>query len=226
MPYVPSEKTDGKSQDRNLIDPKVEDLARATAERITTNQSVSQVYTGVFWKVAVVLKELLEDKKTTVSGEEFHLAKVIYEVAKGYGYEGACLGELNYAITCFLQRVPQIKIEKGDWEEKDELRYWQFGGAISQSLMRACLRTLEWDLEVSGVFVDILAEYKRRVVDSYESAQILKSGDCYGTPFYSRLIPLVDDRGNVVCHIDGYFKRSKETLDIDVLSKCIRLSDL
>jgi hypothetical protein len=39
---------------------------------------------------------------------------------------------------------------------------------------------------------------------SYETAQIIKSGDCYDTPYYNRLVKVVDEKGQDVgyMHID------------------------
>ena len=52
---------------------------------------------------------------------------------------------------------------------------------------------------------------------AYEAEQILKSGDCYDTPYYTKLVPVVDDNGKAVGHMEIMLKRSPETLDKDVL---------
>ncbi len=41
MPYVPSEKTDGKSQDRVLIDAKVDKLAKKITKKTTRNLALN-----------------------------------------------------------------------------------------------------------------------------------------------------------------------------------------
>src|SRR5690242_4834149 len=107
MPYVPSEKTDGKSQDRNILDP----LAKALADGIA-------------------------------------------KVAANYEYDGAFLGELNYSLTRLIQHLPRSLQESKGF--KDETRYWLQAGLF-------------------GVLVDVMLEYKIRVNQAYEIAQIEKS---------------------------------------------------
>ena len=51
-----------------------------------------------------------------------------------------------------------------------------------------------------GVFIDIKDEYKVRVNKSYEIAQILKSGDCYDTPYFNKVVEVVNEEGKVVGH--------------------------
>lgn len=149
MPYVPSEKTDGKSDDRTLIDPIAEQLADTIAK-----------------------------------------------VASGYKYDGAFLGELNYALTRLIQHLPR-SLQKFQGF-KDETRYWLQAGLF-------------------GVLLDVVLEYKRRVNVSYEAAQIVKSGDCYDTPYYTRLVELVDETGKLIGHQEIMVKRSEDTLNIDVM---------
>ncbi len=52
---------------------------------------------------------------------------------------------------------------------------------------------------------------------AYEAAQIVKSGDCYDTPYYSRLVEVVDEEGNFVGHQHVMLKRDESTLNKDVL---------
>lgn len=219
MPYVPSKKTDGKSTDRDVLDAAVEVLAKESAGKITTNLSLINVYESAFSNIAQGLRRLVDGHYPGGQHSKFNTccnitACHIYEVGKRYGYEGAYLGELNYAITRFIQRVPQIAVERGVW--KDELRYWVYAATV-EALTYAAYETLEFGIGVSGVFEDIKDEYKRRVNHAYEAAQILKSGDCYDTPYYTRLVEVVDEDGNLVGHQEIMLKRSEATLKQDLL---------
>lgn len=158
MPYVPSEKTDGKSQDRNILDP----LAKALADGIA-------------------------------------------EVSANYKYDGAFLGEMNYALTRLIQHLPR-SLQKFQGF-KDETRYWMQAGMF-------------------GVLMDVMLEYKVRVNQAYEIAQIEKSGDCYDTPYYSRVIQFMDETGKVVG--TGYVNmpRSAATLHVDKLPFAIPVRTL
>ncbi len=217
MPYVPSIKTDGKSQDRTILDAAVEIAAREAASKITSNFSLTKTYKEVFVSVATWLAagmpadQLAEDKKGM-----FALAVAIENTGATYGYEGAFLGELNYAITRFIQRVPQLMVSDGKWLAKDEIRYWLYAATIGALLSaEAQARTL--DDNIAAVFHDIKDEYKWRVNRSYEMAQIKKSGDCYDTPFYSRGVEVVDEDGNHIGDTEIYLARSAETLGVDML---------
>lgn len=123
-------------------------------------------------------------------------ATAIAEVAKAYGYEAAFAGELNFFLTRLLQHLPRELVRCGT--TKEELRYW------IQPLMY-------------GVLFDVALEHKRRVNVAYEAAQIVKSGDCYDTPYYTRLVEVVDERGNVIGHQEIMLKRSLDTVNEDVL---------
>jgi hypothetical protein len=227
VPYVPSEKTDGESNDRRVIgyaiDPKtkeridgaLEPLAQQVASAITNNFSLCGVYVNVFTSVVGKLDKLLSGKYDLVSGgKEFEFAKAIYNMGDKYGYEGAFLGELNYGFTMFIQRVPEIKVERGDWNE--ELRYWLYA-VTAESLLIASQRTLHLGIGVGGVFDDILREYKDKVNAAYEVEQIVKSGHCYFTPYYKRPVELIDEAGNHIGFMDVMLKRSDETVYEDVL---------
>jgi hypothetical protein len=214
MPYVPSKKTDGKSTDREILDKAVDVLARKTAEKITNNLSLLREYKQVFCRVARKLHRLLSVGKESPASPESELAQAIYEVGEKYGYEGAFLGELNYSFTRFIQRVPQIMVENGVW--KEELRYWLYAATV-EALTYAQDETKTLGIGISGVFEDIKDEYKWRVNRSYEAAQIIKSGDCYDTPYYGRLVEVVDEDGNLVGHMEVWLKRSPETVGLDLL---------
>lgn len=149
MPYVPSEKTDGKSDDRTILDPLAKQLADGIAK-----------------------------------------------VSEKYKYDGAFLGELNYALTRLLQHLPRALMQQCKF--KDETRYWLQAGLF-------------------GVFLDVVLEYKRRVNTSYEAAQIVKSGDCYDTPYYTRLVEVVRKDGTQVGFQEIMLKRGDDTLCADMV---------
>ena len=222
MPYVPSKKTDGKSTDREVIDAALAPLVSSVAAEITNNFSLRPIYERVFIETASSLWGMLENSNENdeeLTADErltWNLAKAIYETGAKYGYEGAYLGEFNYAFTRFIQMVPQEKVKRGDWEPKNELRYWLYAETVT-ALKHAEEQTESLDIGVDGVFRDIKDEYKWEVNRSYEIAQILKSGHCYFTPYYNRVIEVVDEDGNHVGHIEVMLKRSEATLNIDEL---------
>lgn len=227
MPYVPSEKTDGKSQDRNICDAAVELAARQAAADIHAidNFTLIAVYKRVFREISRTLHnlELQRTKTNKFAAGQFitpynALGEAIYSVGATYGYVSAFLGELNYAITRFIQRVPQIMVETGTWPAKNELRYWSYACA-TEALLVVALEAKDWEIGVFGVFTDIVLEYKRRVNTAYEAEQILKSGDCYDAPYYTRLIEVVDSEGEHVGYQEVMLKRRDKTLKEDVLSK-------
>lgn len=217
MPYVPSKKTSPPADDREILDPVIEAVSRGAAEEITNNLSLIRVYKYVFLSVAEYLRGFLTDGLVSVAPDaKAKLAQTIYEVGKKYGYEGAFLGELNYSFTRFIQSVPQILVEIGKWKESDELRYWE-DASMTEALIYASDKTKEWGLGISGVFEDIKDEHKERVNKAYEIAQILKSGDCYDTPYYSRVVEVVDEDSRLVGHLYVALKRDESTLNVDLL---------
>ena len=88
-------------------------------------------------------------------------------------------GQMNYAITRLIQEIPKALVNNGTI--KEELKYW------IQPLMY-------------GVLLDVALEHKRRVNVPYEAAQIIKSGDCFDTPYQTKLVEVVDKDGVVVGH--------------------------
>ncbi|MDP3726374.1 MAG: hypothetical protein Q8R36_04220 [bacterium] len=216
MPYVPSEKTNPPAQDRKILDSVIEQVAQQSAAKISYNFFLIAEYKYVFIEIAMALRELCSQGTTVGRSLPQFLAQTIFDVGRQYEYQGAFLGELNYAITRFIQRVPQIKVALGDWKESDELRYWLYAATI-EALTYAHAETIDWGIGVSGVFEDIKDEYKWKVNRSYEAAQIVKSGDCYDTPYYTRLVRVEDEERNHIGYLDILLKRSKETLNVDVL---------
>ena len=213
MPYVPSKKTDGKSTDREVLDQAVEIVAKEAAGKITNNLSLIGVYKNLFLDTAWALKEFFCDGYASDSSGAT-LAKAIFAVTKNYDYEGVYLGELNYAITRFIQRVPQIMVEEHKWDQ--EFCYWLYAATI-EALTCVAVKTQNFGIGVGGVFEDIKDEYKRRVNTTYEAEQILKSGDCYDTPYYTRLVRVVDEKGAVIGYQEIMLKRSGATIGKDLL---------
>ncbi|MBI2108596.1 MAG: hypothetical protein HYT93_00240 [Parcubacteria group bacterium] len=218
MPYVPSEKTTPPAEDRTVLDPAVNAVAEKIAKNVTNNFSLLQEYKRVFMAISAgIVYFVLGGKKNSENPHpEYLLAYTIFNVAEKYGYEGAFLGELNYAITRLIQRVPQVMVKNGTWKDTDELRYWLYACTAS-ALRYAATHTEDLNLGIDGVFEDIKDEYKWRVNRPYEIAQILKSGDCYDAPYYSRVIEVVDEDGKLIGHQEIMLKRSDETLKIDLL---------
>ncbi|MFA6097106.1 MAG: hypothetical protein WC788_05760 [Candidatus Paceibacterota bacterium] len=219
MPYVPSKKTDHRSKDREILDAAVEGLAREAADEITNNLSLIKVYGNIFFRVADELAYLLKGGEVS-QDHSSRLAKAIFEVGEGYEYEGAYLGEFNYAITRLIQRVPQIKVEHKEWNQ--EFRYWLYAVTV-EALIRASTYAQSLNIGISGVFEDIKDEYKRRVNTAYEAEQIIKSGDCYDAPYYTKLVKVLDDEGKFVGYQEIMLKRDRETLGKDLLSSCVVL---
>ena len=214
MPYVPSKKTNGKSTDREILDKVVEILAREAAGKINDNLSLIEVYKSIFLNVAHSLADYLSGYREIKGSSESNLALAIYEVGEKYGYQGAYLGEFNYAFTRFIQRVPQIKVKNGEWIR--ELRYWLYAATV-EALTFAAHETQKMGIGISGVFQDIKDEYKRRVNTAYEAEQLLKNGDCYDTSYYTRLVEVVDENGVHVGYQEIMLKREDTTLNKDVL---------
>ena len=208
MPYI-------KSTDREILDAVVERLANDAAGRILSNLSLIAVYKSVFIRVAESLHPLIRGSIVIKKSIEAELAQAIYDVGAEYDYEGAYLGELNYALTRFIQRVPQLKVQKGVWTQ--ELRYWLYAATV-EALIYASYETRGFGIGVSGVFEDIKDEYKRRVNVSYEAEQILKNGDCYDAPYYTRLIEVIDENGTFVGYQEIMLKRDNTTLNLDLLN--------
>lgn len=218
MPYVPSMKTVPPADDRNVIDVAVERAARDAAEKITHNSSLTGVYATFFEEVALRISAFPNKSSVESHSSATTLAHAILDVSQKYEYDGAHLGEFNYAMTRFIQRVPQIKVENGQW--KQELRYWLYArtvAALSEVSMSLLSEERDALVDLGGVLVDIKDEYARRVKPAYEAEQIMKSGDCYDASFYTRHVEVVDSSGEHVGHMEVMLKRSPETLYVDRL---------
>jgi len=206
MPYVPT-------LDRPAIDYAVEQAAVDLCYRIAENFDVLKAYKDIFCEVAFGLRDLSFGLSAPMAP---YLVRVISEAGKQYGYQGAFLGELNYAITRLIQRVPQLMVKSGKWQAKDELRYWLYAVTVEALIFTAQQMVTE-GTGIAGVFEDIKDEYKRRVNTAYEAAQIVKSGDCYDTPYYNRLMKIVDKEGNEIGKILVDMPRTEATLHTDVI---------
>jgi len=215
MPYVPSEKSDPPAEDRKMIDAAVEPLALHIAFSVEGNMTLLRLYKRFFIEIAEAVKGLALKRPGYGSVRLARkLGLAVYDAGEAYGYEGAFLGELNYAITRLIQRVPQILVERGIW--KDEFRYWMYAVTVA-ALKYASRHTEDFELGIDGVFTDIKDEYKRRVNTAYEAAQIVKSGDCYDAPYYTKLVEVINEDGVVIGHQEIMLKRDKKTLSQDML---------
>jgi hypothetical protein len=125
------------------------------------------------------------------------LANRIVIAAKQHGYQAAFAGELNYSLTRLLQDLPRALVKHG--VTKEELRYW------TQPLMY-------------GVLLDVILEHKRRINVAYEAHQIIKSGDCYDAPYFTRLVEVVNNDGEHVGYQEVMLKRG-ENEQPDVIGK-------
>lgn len=218
MPYVPSEKTDGMSQDRNLIDVSVDALALDIVQKIKTNSDMLRLYKIVFSDIGTALAAFNTGERliNIENPEALSFANTIFATGSNYHYWGAFLGELNYGITRLIQRVPQLMVETKQWLPKDELRYWAYACTV-QALVFSSNLFVGDDSGIGGVFEDIKDEYKVRVNIGYEMAQIEKSGDCYDTPYYNRVVEILDETGKCVGKIYANMVRSEGTLHVDKL---------
>ncbi len=229
MPYVPSKKTDGKSQDRELIDIAVEPLAVSICERVIAspqNVIIFDLYRQSFLTIARTLYLLQQGAKTFDIGLTGKLAEVIFQVAEKYKYDGAWFGELNYAITRLIQVVPNKLVEAGHW--KSALRYWSYAGAVGILKKTSDYFSTgggsdygdNWVTDgLVGVFIDIKDEYKRRVNTSYEAQQIIKSGDCYDAPYFTRLIAVIDKETKKIVGYQEVMIKKEDDLGKDILGK-------
>jgi hypothetical protein len=215
MPYVPSKKTDGKATDREVIDVAVEQYSNSLVNKINTNYDVVKVLEVSFGKVGVLASNLV---KTDASDEGIFI-RCILEVGEKYGYEGAFLGELNYACTRVIQRTPQLlaQQDKCGLTVGKELRYWLYAMIVSALTTVSVKLSAIPNLGVSGVFEDIKDEYKVRVNKSYEIEQILKSGDCYDTPYFNKVIEIVDEDGKNVGYTYIELKNDGKNVKLDAM---------
>ena len=146
-----------------------------------------------------LVSPLTEDDRAVLNPAIKAMSEAIATVAARHKYEGAFAGELNYTLTRLIQEMPRDLVKVGSISE--EMRYW------IQPLMY-------------GVLLDVVLEHKRRVNPAYEAYQIVKSGDCYDTPYYTKLIEVVDQKyGNHVGYQEVMVKRSEATLNKDVIAK-------
>lgn len=128
------------------------------------------------------------------------VANAIAENSAAHGYEGAFAGQLNFFLSRLLNHLPRSLVTKQGFPT--EMRYWV------QPLMY-------------GVLLDVALEHKRRVNTAYEADQIVKNGDCFDTPYYTRLIEVIDEDGKHIGWQEVMLKRSEATLGKDVIGKLV-----
>jgi hypothetical protein len=207
MPYIAAD-------ERPAIDIEVEALAEEVSGALARGENkdtdISTHYRRAFVAVGRALLRLERGEKVKATGRAGKLAVRVFGESDGdFGDRGAWLGRLNYALTRFIQVVPQKMVQKGAW--KEEFRYWVYAmtvGALARSAME--IHGLEgegWPIDgLVGVLVDVKDEYKRRVNAAYESVQIRKAGDCYTTRYRTELSHVRDANGRVV----GYTEIMKD----------------
>jgi hypothetical protein len=193
MPYIPA-------ANRPAIDAKVNALAGEIAEemiRLRHTAEISAHYRRAFVAIADFLSAKEHETAVAPDSAAQWLAATIIETASGSGVKGGWTGELNYAITRLIQRVPDEMRVRGAWDEP--LRYWIYAqtvGALTRTAyeLHSSMADDYVGNGLAGVFEDVKDEYKRRVNTAYEAAQILKSGDCYEyAPFRTQIVPATVD---------------------------------
>jgi len=205
MPYIARE-------DRPALDGRVAALAGEVAARLTKKNGdtdVSCEYRKVFRRIAVALGELESGTRPRRKGAPEQLAVEIFDGAKKHKQRGAWLGNLNYSVTRLIQVVPTVMVRRRAWKEK--FRYWLYAqtvGALERAAMDCHAKgTDDWFYDgLVGVFVDVKDEYKRRVNAAYEAVQIMKSGDCYDTPYRTEVIEVRNKAGV----LEGYRETMKD----------------
>jgi hypothetical protein len=208
MPYI-------ATKERPAIDKKVEALAEEISEKLAlganNDTDISVHYRRTLMTIAKVLLQLERGKTTRKSsGRAQSVALEIFGEARDTSTDrGAWLGRFNYALTRFIQVVPEKMVQQGVW--KEEFRYWVYAqtvGALSRSAMD--IHTFggdDWPTDgLVGVMVDVKDEYKRRVNAAYEAFQIRKAGDCYNTRYRTELSEVKDVSGKVI----GYAEVMKD----------------
>ena len=190
MPYIPPGNRPDIDRD---VDALAADIARTLTEKRET-AAISTRYREAFRRIADFIARSEQGRKPQATDAGERLAQTILAKAAGYGIQGGWTGELNYAVTMLIQKVPFFMARQGTWSEP--LRYWIYAetvGALTRTAYDLHARTPDDYVGngLAGVFEDVKDEYKRRVNTAYEAAQILKSGDCYDfVPFRTRLVPV------------------------------------
>ncbi len=199
MPYI-------AMADRPPLDAKVEALADELASELSDEMNgdteVSLCYKGAFLAVADALHRLeAGNAQEEARGKAERLAFEIFMGAGKYGYRGAWLGGLDYALTRLIQVVPVKMMKRKAW--KEEFRFWvyiQTASALERSAMTIHAREMDdWVNDaLVGVLMDVKDEYKRRVNSAYEAVQVKKTGDCYTTRYRTEISDVKDDKGDVI----------------------------
>jgi hypothetical protein len=193
MPYIPA-------ANRPPIDEKVACLADEIANAMICQQHSAEIsthYRRAFLEIADFIAAVERETAAKPASDAQHLAATILETARPSDVKGGWTGELNYAITRLIQRVPHDMRLRKAWDES--LRYWIYAQTVGALTRTAYDLHARMDDDyvgngLTGVFEDVKDEYKRRVNTAYEAAQILKSGDCYEfAPYRTRLVEATVD---------------------------------
>lgn len=191
MPYIPSEQ-------RPPIDQAVEKLADIIVARKPSNFGLLKLYNQCFEIISRRLHNSIANRTNFFSSSDPLVIACSNLEASIRGiptFEGEFLGRLNYAITRLIQRVPQLMLSSGQWEQ--EIRYWVYAITV-QALIGTAAQCAMSPGGIGAVFEDVKDEYKWRFNRGYEQFQLLLNGDCYNTPFKSKMIKVIDDSGCVV----------------------------
>jgi hypothetical protein len=207
MPYIAAE--DRPSLDA-VVDALADELASKLAKEMNGDTEVSTCYKEAFVAVARRLGGLQKGEEQSARSRAEKLAFEIFTGAEKHGYRGAWVGGFDYALTRLIQRVPVEMVEKRVW--KEEFRFWvyvQTAGALERTAMsiHSDGGDDDWVTDaLVAVLTDVKDEYKRRVNSAYEAIQIMKSGDCYSTPYRTEVVEVKDDTSKVI----GYTEVMKE----------------
>ena len=186
MPYI-------NEKNRPKIDDEIDKVAEHIANRLDNNiLDLAGLYRdhfidiGNFLNAKVNKRDYYYYRENNNNNNIFNLSSEIWETNKINNY--AFLGTLNYAITRLIQIVPKklVLMKK----IKSEFKYFIYALTVD-ALVSVSGIGLHYG--ISGVFEDVKDEYKRRVNTSYEAEQIVKSGDCYDAPWFTKLIEIYKD---------------------------------
>jgi hypothetical protein len=204
MPYIANE-------DRPLIDLEVQNVADEIVQFSVTPIQVFDRFYKAMRDACMIIDACQNGFGITIPSVAKRLGRTIFDMARKYNYDGAWLGGLNYATTRLIQIIPKIIVEKNMITE--EFRYWYYAEVVGYlgALVKFYqdVDNTDWiNQGFAGVFEDVKDEYKRRVNVSYEAYQNIKTGDCYDSPYYTRLIEVKDQLGNPIGYQEIMVKRS------------------
>jgi hypothetical protein len=218
MPYIQNEK------DRFLIDCEVGNVAHEIINS-NGNEPVIRIFDKFYQSMrdtCMIIDACQKCFGVTVPSAAKQLGRTIFNISEQYNYLGAWLGILNYATTRLIQVLPKLLVEEGLM--KVEFRYWYYAeivgylGALVKYFQD--IDNINWiDQGFAGVLEDVKDEYKRRVNIAYEAQQIIDNGDCYDTPYYTKLVEVYDQQNQPCGYAEIMVKRSDSTLGKRVIGK-------